>query len=188
MNNFSKQKKYILIIAILIIGCFEIYVLNEILHPKVKDLYRLYFIEKKLFSWSHGKGVLYTYNTKITHLKIQNFLSKKGWSNVENNFIWSDGKIASIYFQVDDIKLYEGLLSIQIANKIVESDIKCNLNNQYLETKIIDDVVQFKFNPNILKLEGINELKFEFPNAKKPDIGNGDERFLGIALMSLIIK
>lgn len=188
MNNFSKQKRNILIIAIFVIGCFELYVLSEVLHPKVKDLYRLYFIEKKLLSWSHGKGVLYTHNTKITHLKIKSFLSKKGWASAENNFIWSDGKIASIYFQIDNIKLYEGLLSIQIANKIIESDIKCKLNGQYLETKIIDDIAQFKFNPYILKLDGVNELELEFPNAKKPDIGNGDQRLLGIALMSLVIK
>jgi len=182
------KQKIVLISLILVIGIFELYVFNEMIFPKVSNHYKLYYIDKKLISWSHGKGIFYSKGIELNHKNIKRFLSREGWSGAEKTFRWNNGKIASIFFEVTKDVSYTGKLNLNFGTH-KKQKIIIYLNNQKIahETFNTNDInVTFLFNPKILKVNDINIIKLEFPNAQKPN--NLDSRILAMSLKALSIE
>lgn len=178
-------KKITLIIMILLVGTFEIFVFFEIINLNVNNHYKLYYIDKKLKSWCHGTDILYNKGTKLNHYEIERFLSREGWSDPENSYMWTDGKISKIYFDIKDLEQFRGILSLEIAT-FDEQEISFIINDIYIGSKKVNSslsnssLIQFEFSPEILYRNKYNTIQFEFPNAKKPN--NGDQRVLSMAL------
>ena len=111
-----------------------------------------------------------------------------GFSDKEENFVWSSDYKAAIKFTIKDNKKITGLLKLQIGT-LGKQEIKVKLNGHSIGDNIInsnDTTITFNFNKNYLIDNHINTIEFEFPNAHKPN--NGDPRVLAMALKSLSIE
>lgn len=176
------SKKLFYLTAILMIAGFEIFIFYEALNPKVNNHYRLYYIENALATWSQGKGIKYLYGTQLNHLNIQPHLSKTGWSIAEETHRWTNGKTAKLLFEVDTMQQCRGLLSLKITT-LGEQEIKLTINERFVGSQIVDSedaLLRFEFDPKIIQQNSIITVRFEFPNARKPD--SDDIRKLAMAL------
>jgi len=182
------KKRTIYIFLILIVCLFEIYVLFNIFNPKVSDHYRLYYIEKKLKYWSHGKFPVYDNGELLSHTTIEPFLSSNGWSHDESNHRWTDGKWSELYVYIKNSGNFKGLINLSIGS-LGKQEIHIYINDNYIGNKTInsnDTNISLSFNHKILFNNDINNIHFEFPNAHKPN--NNDQRTLAIALKSFSIE
>lgn len=160
------SKKTFYIILIFLIASFEIYVFNKILHPNVNDHYQLYYIDKKLNTWSHGEGIQYTKGTILDDTKVQRFLSRKGWLRIKKSpyLFFRDG--ASIYFKTGPVKQYNGILTLKIISDEFHI-IKVKINNKYIENKIMpprNTDIKFIFDKTILNRDKVNSIEFKLTN------------------------
>ncbi len=184
----TKRKKSLYLLAILIIGIFELNVFYKIFTPKTDEHYKLYYIDKKLANWSHGNFPIYSKGYLLTHKSINPYISKNGWSKAEKTIRWTNGRKAAIYLPMNFDKSYQGFITMQI-NTLGKQEIKYTINDHYIGSQVAqgrDINLTFKFNPNILHKNNINKIEFEFPDAHKPD--NGDQRILAMALKSFRIE
>jgi len=158
--------KIIYIILIAIVAVFELYTFRKIFHPNVSDQYKLYYIDKKLYSWSHGQGIQYNIGSELDYASIERFLSRSGWYRAKNAPKWSKGEVSSIYFKTSNIEKYKGNILLNLKTFGMQS-IRVTLNgisigNKKIDSKNIDTV--FNFKPEILYENKINTLQFNFPN------------------------
>lgn len=137
--------------------------------------------------------VCYSNTLRLDYQKHILFNSSKvvfaGWSHPEKDHMWSLNKKSKIIFSA--IKQYQnlqGLLSLHIGT-LGEQKIKVTINDKYIGSQKVNGWnkdIQFKFDPEILNKNQVNIIKFEFPNAHKPN--NGDPRVLAMALKSFMIE
>ncbi len=126
----------------------------------------------------------------ISKVKIpfnSKIIQYSGWSHPESKHRWSLNRSSSIQFKHDNQKL-NGFLNLQIGT-LGEQEIKFSLNGHYQGSQIVnswDSNLTFKFDTNLLNKDTINQIEFEFPNARKPN--NGDQRILAMALKSFSIE
>ncbi len=110
-----------------------------------------------------------------------------GWSAPEPTHMWSRNNSSAIQFRIRDKHSIKGLLRLHIRT-LGRQEIKLTINEKYIGSQIVNELdvyLNFKFNPSILSMENINTIKFEFPDAHKPN--NGDPRILAMALKSFSI-
>ncbi len=153
-----------------------------------------------LISYTCYSDKLLFSNTSLCKCHYNNILTKNipfdssevvfsGWSHPEKAHRWSSDNESKIIFSaIDDHKKVEGSLSLHIGT-LGEQEIKVIINNQYIGSKKVNGWnkdIQFKFDPEILNNNKINIIKFEFPNAHKPN--KTSQRILAMALMSFIIE
>ena len=176
------SKKYLFIVLILMAGGFELYVFKEIRHPNVSWHYRLYYIEKKLAFWDHGKTLLYPRATAYKEIEMKRFLSRQGWL-VENNITYATKQAGSLYFEAENIQEYRGKLTLGLATQTVQK-LTPKLNHTPLQQQIISEegIVEFFFDPTLLVDNTINQIEFEFTNEAN------DNTTQSIKLMSFKIE
>ena len=68
--------------------------------PTVGHLYRLYYIDKGLRDWNHGKGPVYQLGQELDFRQALPFLSRVGWAYPEDWGTWTDGPVAELHFRV----------------------------------------------------------------------------------------
>jgi len=110
------------------------------------------------------------------------------WYHPEATIIWSKNGSSKIKFHVNNINTFIGLVHFHIGT-LGKQEIKLTINNQYIGSKTVDSSdtnITFKFDPKLLSSDAINTIKFEFPDAHKPN--NGDQRVLAMALKSFSIE
>ena len=144
---------------------------------------------------------LFSSNTSLCKCYQKNILAKNikfdssevifdGWSYKEKSHRWSLGKESKIIFsKINNYSKVQGVLSFYVKT-LGEQELKITINDKYIGSQKVNRgknrAIQFKFNPKILNIDSINIIKFEFPNAHRPN--NGDPRVLAIALKSFKIK
>jgi len=181
-------KKIVLILLIIVVFSFEIITFASIFFPKVSLHYKIYYIEHKLKYWNDDKFNKYKRFFTYYNKDIKSYLSKNGWYGIEPNLVWSKGKISKIYFPMDNVANYTGILKIKVlilGNQI----IKLYVNKKFICKKAYNNGYHFiecHFNPNILKKSSINVFKFKFSNPHSPS--KKDNRKLAMALMSFELR
>lgn len=181
------KRKYI--VNILIIVIFELIVIYNIVHPKVSEVYKLYYIDRKLKHWSGEDGLIYKKGTLLSYKTIKPYLSANGWSDAENGFRWSNGKSAKLYFYTPEIDNFKGVLKLKLST-LGEQIVIVKLNNILLDKRALNlrsKFVIYKFDKQLLNKNSLNTLEFSFPNAHRPN-NLKDERDLAIAIRELVIK
>lgn len=111
-----------------------------------------------------------------------------GWSYAEAQHMWSLGNSSSIILKVANLKDAQGVLKLHIGT-LGQQEIKLTINDHYIGSQIQaswDNNMIVKFDKNFLIEDGINTIKFEFPNAHKAS--NEDQRVLAMALKSFSIE
>lgn len=109
-----------------------------------------------------------------------------GWSGLEKNHVWSVGKSSQLELLLKR-KQYKGILSID-AFYIGKQLIKISINDSYIgEVNMSGNRrLVLDFNSDLLIMDKINNIKFEYSNPHMP--GNGDSRVLAMALQYLEIQ
>lgn len=180
------KRKYV--VAILIIVIFELMVIYNIAHPKVSEVYKLYYIDRKLKYWSGDNGLIYKKGTLLSYKTIKAYLSANGWSEAENGFRWNNGRSAKLYFYTPEIN-YKGLLKIKIST-LGKQTVIVKLNNTLLDKRALNlrnKFVIYKFDKRLLNKNSLNILEFIFPNAHRPN-NLKDKRNLAVAIRELVIN
>jgi len=128
----------------------------------------------------------------ISELELNQYNSSKlefyHWSTAEKTYRWSLGKSSEIKFRITNKQKFKGVSHFHIRT-LGKQEIKLTINNQYIGNKTVDSSdtnITFKFDPKLLSSDAINTIKFEFPDAHKPN--NGDQRVLAMALKSFSIE
>jgi len=115
---------------------------------------------------------------------------------IEKSVRWSLGKEVKIFFRIKDTDSLAGRLKLKIGTFEIQR-IELYINGNRVGSKVVNSFltppsnnwygnVTFKFNPKILKADGVNSIKFILPDARKPDTGNPNE--VAIALKTLRIE
>ncbi len=110
-----------------------------------------------------------------------------GWSGAEATHRWSEGTEASIYFHVDSLEEFDGLLSVD-AGTLGSQRVIIELNGQEVFREEMggwSSSIRTAFQSSQLK-QGINHLHFIFPDAHKPE--SEDPRILALALRSVSLQ
>lgn len=71
--------------------------------PQVSHLYRLYYVDKSLRAWNHGKGPVYLVGQQLDFREALPFLSRVGWAYPEDWGTWTDGPVAELHFRVQGL-------------------------------------------------------------------------------------
>jgi len=122
-------------------------------------------------------------NRTIDHRSAQ--IDWRGFSGIERDFRWSDGSNSSMLFECPVPMQARGILLLHVACS-GEQRIIGHLNG----IKVLDTVesgrhVHLRMPVRNLK-SGLNQLDFEFPNARQP--GNGDARRLAMAVREFTVQ
>jgi hypothetical protein len=111
----------------------------------------------------------------------------RGWSGAEPTHRWSESKYCDVYFNLDTNLEYDGVIKLRIGSHGPQY-VVISLNGSVIyagQIDVWDDFIDIDHDRSLLK-NGTNKLVFELPDACPPD--NGDQRILGLALMSFQIK
>ncbi|MEA2027455.1 MAG: hypothetical protein U9N49_00565 [Campylobacterota bacterium] len=177
-------ERYFLIIGILSLGLFELSVFYKMFHPNVSEHYRLYYIERKLLSWSNGEGLLYKKSSTVNSTNIVRLLSRKGWTKSQKGFFVTHGDVSHIYFQIEKKINYEGVLYLDFS-MLNKQNVAIYINNQQLMNKVCDkgrSRIKLKFNPIIFNSDHtFNTITLKFPNI--PTANNKFAMVLGALTM-----
>lgn len=110
------------------------------------------------------------------------------WSDAELTHRWSSGKASSIVFLANNvIDKFEGEIIIQ-AGSLGKQRVTISLNEKEIysgELNSWDEKIAIRFSPSLIK-NGTNIIKFDLPDARKPD--NGDTRVLALALKTFSVR
>ena len=80
---------------------FYVWVFYLAMNPSVSEVYRLYFIERKIRHWAAGRGLEYNLGEVVDFNKFQPYLSRRGWQlDPEEWGIWSQGASSELYFRI----------------------------------------------------------------------------------------
>lgn len=150
---------------------------------------KIYYYKEKLITDSFFNNIKRLSNIlNKTILFNSKKIIYKSWSHPEKTHQWSLDHSSSIYFKIKKDTPLKGKLNINFGT-LGEQKIIVYMNNQ----KITDTTfnggnihTSFSFNPKIFKVNDVNILKFEFPNAHKPN--NEDQRVLAMSLKSFIVE
>lgn len=121
---------------------------------------------------------------KIDHKSTK--IIYKGWYNPEHEHRWSSGNMSEIEFKLNNPQQFKGLIKLNVGI-LEEQEIKVFINNIYLESRKLSgwqNILSYSFNPNILKV--VNNMRFEFSNAKSPN--DRDKRILALAVRTIQIE
>jgi len=133
----------------------------------------------------------------ITSSNNAEYVQGWGWSAAEENFTWTNGKMATLAFPVHDIKsdmimrisfspfLIPGKLDQQRINVSVEGEQL----GEWVLTKPGAQDIEFIIQKNLLK-DSMLDISLEFPDAASPNkFGlSDDDRMLGIAVSSITLS
>ncbi len=115
---------------------------------------------------------------------------------LEKTVRWSLGKESMMLFHIKDTSSISGKLKLRLGTLGMQK-ITLSINGNRVGTQTInsflippanawDADIVFSFDPKILKTDEVNTIKFELPNARKPD--NGNQFVIAIALKTLRIE
>ncbi len=177
------NKKTFVLFLIFLVCSFETFVIYKIFTPNVSDEYKLYYIDKKLKYWTRGKSLDYKPGDLLDFKEISLYLSRNGWSNAENSFRWTDGSSSEIYIKIPTNNI-KGILTLHIKTLGKQKIIVkiCGIEIASKDVNSNNQIINFTFDPSLLKNNSVNIIHFDFPNAQKP--GKGDQRLLAMALKS----
>lgn len=71
--------------------------------PQVSHLYRLFYVDKSLRAWNHGKGPVYRLGQPLDFREAHPHQSRVGWAYPEEWGTWTDGPAAELYFRVQGV-------------------------------------------------------------------------------------
>jgi hypothetical protein len=71
--------------------------------PQVSHLYRLFYVDKGLRDWNHGKGPVYALGQQLDFREAQPYQSRVGWAYPEEWGTWTDGPVAELHFRVQGL-------------------------------------------------------------------------------------
>ncbi len=114
--------------------------------------------------------------------------STNSFPGTESYVQWNLDDATKVFFRLGDKLPSSGKITFKI-DTLGKQEIKLTINDHYIGSKTVngnDINITFKYNPNILYIDYLNALEFEFPNAHKPN--DGDQRVLGISLKSFSIE
>jgi hypothetical protein len=193
-----KYQKHVLFSCMGMLCCFYLYVMYLVQHPKVSDLYRLYYIDKKLLNWSKGDGLLYHVGDVIDFTKPVPYLSRKGWSIAESSGTWSQGSVSEMYLQIVDGKQPEtitisGHPFLAPQHGVTSQKLDVYMNNTKIGSEIFTSEGEARFeipHAAVSEVGPILCLRFEYSNPKSPKkLGlSSDDRVLGFGFVQLAIR
>ena len=71
--------------------------------PQVSHLYRLFYVDKGLRAWNHGKGPVYLLGHELDFREAHPYQSRVGWAYPEEWGTWTDGPVAELHFRVQGL-------------------------------------------------------------------------------------
>ena len=191
MEKLKHKKYYIITIVIAIVYSF---IFSRVLFPRVPDYYRMSYIDNKVDTYGTENMYNYTLGNKID----LNFLKKnicslsKGWSFIEDDGIWSNGKKSQIcfYFNKNIKKDTVFKLKIQYLANGVPNQFKVNVNDGNNEIVRFNEnnEASFAIKKDTLK-KGFNFINFYWDKTYRPGLigENNDGRELCVKLVSFMI-
>ncbi|MBN2241886.1 MAG: hypothetical protein JW793_04285 [Acidobacteria bacterium] len=182
----ARKTAYRLIMALLL-ACYG-YAAYLALHPDVDPHYRAYYIDRTttISASEYERLIPYVAGAVVDHEGSPQMLFD-GWSEAEESHRWSSGNESQLLFFVEDPGAFSGRIvldcffldrqniTVEINGKAVDSFTGTGENS----SKIIP------FDPKILKAKNLNNIRFSFPDAKRP--GSRDRRLLAMALRQIAI-
>lgn len=117
-----------------------------------------------------------------------------GWSLLEPNFVWTEGKEATMLFSIpkpsETIQVELELLPFLAGGQLLHQEVRVFANDQPVGTWQVKEKGLYAVEvPRDALLEGVLELRLELPNAISPAEAkvSTDVRVLGVALSKVII-
>ncbi len=89
------------LLAVLVLGGFYLAVLWLGRHPRVDELYRLYYVENRLMFWNQGEGIDYRPGERLTFDRKLPYVSRQGWSHPEDWGTWSAGPASELLLRLE---------------------------------------------------------------------------------------
>lgn len=110
-----------------------------------------------------------------------------GWSGAEATHRWSSARSASIIFQINTADRFAGEIVV-LAGSLGRQRIEIFLNEVKMfsgELNSWNETITISFSPSLLN-NGRNVLRFDLPDARRPE--KGDPRVLALALKSFSLR
>jgi hypothetical protein len=193
-----KYQKPVIFCCLGILSCFYLHVVYLVLHPKVTEPYRLYYIDKKLLNWSNGAGLLYRVGDVIDFSKPVPYLSRKGWSVAESWGTWSQGRVSELYLQIVDGNQPETIIIfghpfLSPQHGLTSQKLDVYINDTKIGSKIFTSEGEARFEipgASVNEVDRILCLRFEYSNPKSPkELGlSSDDRVLGFGFAQLAVR
>jgi hypothetical protein len=183
--------------GVLALVLFYLQVAMWVMHPRVSSLYRLYYIEKSLREWNHGK-VQRTPWVRRWFRQALPYLSRQGWGFAEDWGTWSDGPVAQIHLSIPDLSLARRL-SLEVNpfvaphKGVVLQTVRVFANDAALGERSLQaaQTLEFDIPPAVARAgPGLLSLRFEFPRAASPALLglSPDTRRLGLGFVRLSVN
>jgi hypothetical protein len=197
----AMTRRSILVASLLAaLSAFYLHVLYLAATPQVSNVYKAYYMERKLRTWNHGNGPTYTLGQVMDFSEELPWLSKRGWSRHEKDGTWSDGKSAEIFLCIaagakPAALTIAGFPFTAPRAQINSQLVKVYINGIYAGSHVFSSDEEVSFNmPQQFEgsqaADGLTRIRFEFPNAASPkDLGvSSDSRDLGLYFRKLVLK
>lgn len=133
----------------------------------------------------------------LSHIKLGTLVSAGStsaaflnWSEPEPDYRWSLGLLSSVIldYQYVDFVEPKGELRLHFTS-LGRQRVSILINQVEVFIGVVDSPdahMLIQFPPSLLK-EGQNTIAFQLPDARQPELGNGDQRKLALALKSIQI-
>jgi hypothetical protein len=146
------MKRNVLLIGSGLLVAFYLYVLQLAANPHVSVEYKLYYIDQKLKYWPEKNGLSYQLGMPIHFNKKKEVvnLSRKGWSEPEQQGTWTIGHQATLY-----LLLNSDTVSDRIILKLNARPI---LHKNHPELRISITINDIKIGKTEYKMDDINNI------------------------------
>lgn len=177
---------------------FYVYVLTLAVRPQVSPIYRLYYIEKNLRQWKHGKGPEYQLGDAMDFRQTLPYLSRRGWSVPEPWGTWTDGRSSEIHVHIGG-KVAPRWVVMEVnpyivhEKGVVSQTVTVYANDHLLGSSTVNaaQLLKFEIPPTALQsADGLLRLRFEHANPAVPhDLGlSSDRRVLALGFLRLTVQ
>lgn len=192
MKEIRNRKFYIITI---VIAMFYTFIFSRVLFPKVPEFYKMSYIDNKVDTY----GTTDMYRYKLGEKIDVGFLSKnicplsKGWSYLENDGVWSDGKESQICLYLNSTIKKDTICKLKILCLATGAipEFKVSINEDKISSASFNEnnETSFKINKHKLK-KGYNFINFYWIRTYCPGVSgeNDDGRELCIKLVSFTIN